>query len=310
MRNSTPALLLLALLLGCAHKRSPAEDALVKRGDCKELLLAADLARAREQLAVAQDLANGCGQDKLTALVDRSPPAEGLLWCGRARAAKAKATCDDKVVAALTAQLRPLLKVGPPDPSAARDPQLERALRELETETNLLFDADSPDVIVGRLTISVEHGTSTTTAVAPDARGKTQRVPATQHRFVARAEAQVELAGQTRVLRANDEVRDTTWDAAPSLAVAAKFEPRVPPEDELRHRAALAWVRALAKALAAAPPETVDLSDPRGCVAYGLALNRAAGNSDAAAGGAGHTARILACEQLLGEPAGAGIPVP
>lgn len=310
MQKSSSALLVTALLLGCAHHRNPAEEAMVSRGDCKELLLAADASRAAENPALAQDLATGCAQDKLTALVGKSTPADGLLWCGRARAAGAKASCDDKTVASLTAQLRPRLKVGPPDASAWKERILESALRELVAETNLSYDADAPDVIVGRLTIAMDHATSVTVAVVPDTRGKTQRVPATQHRFTSRAEAQVELSGQTRVLRATDEVHDTTWDAAPHLAVAAKFAPDVPSIDELRHRAALAWVRALAKGLAAAPPESVDLSDARGCVAYGLALNLTAGNSNAAAGGAGHAARIAACEQLLGEPAGAGIPVP
>jgi hypothetical protein len=84
----------------------------------------------------------------------------------------------------------------------------------------------------------------------------------------------------------------------------------VPSNDELRSRAAVAWVRSLAKALAAAPPEAVDTTDARGCVAYGLSVNLAAGDSTAAASGAGDPARVRACEQLLGEPAGAGIPVP
>jgi hypothetical protein len=52
--------------------------------------------------------------------------------------------------------------------------------------------------------------------------------------------------------------------------VAAKFEPQVPPEAELKRRAALSWVKSLAKALVAAPPEALDVSDARGCAACGL----------------------------------------
>jgi hypothetical protein len=39
-------------------------------------------------------------------------------------------------------------------------------------------------------------------------------------------------------------------------------------------------------------------------------LNLAAGDSSAASSGAGDPAKVAACEKLLGEPAGAGIPVP
>lgn len=74
------------------------------------------------------------------------------------------------------------------------------------------------------------------------------------------------LGGRTRVLRATEQVRDVTWPAAARVSVAAKFEPQVPPEAELKRRAALSWVKALAKALAAAPPEAVDVSDVRGFV--------------------------------------------
>ena len=101
-----------------------------------------------------------------------------------------------------------------------------------------------------------------------------------------------------------------TTDAAPKQAVAAKFEPAVPPEAELKKRAALAWLRALGKALAASPPEAVDVTDARGCVAYGLSLNLVSGDPLAAANGLGDPTKIGACEKLLDEPAGAGIPVP
>src|SRR6185436_10456657 len=84
---------------------------------------------------------------------------------------------------------------------------------------------------------------------------------------------QVGLAGKTRTVRAQEEVRDFTWDALPQKAVAAKFEPTTPGSEELQKRAVLAWVRNLAKALAASPPEAVDVSDEKGCVAYGLSLN-------------------------------------
>jgi hypothetical protein len=135
-------------------------------------------------------------------------------------------------------------------------------------------------------------------------------VPATQHRFVARALAQVGLSGKTRMVQATEEARDLTWDSSERPALPAKSDPQVPPAEELKMRAALAWVRALAKALAASPPEAVDVTDDRGCVAYGLSLNLAAGDPAAAASGAGEPAKIAACERLLGEPAGAGIPVP
>lgn len=313
MRKSPPKLLALTLLLGCAHKRTPAAQALVARGDCRELLQAADAARAQANLDAASDLAQACSQDKLAALVAAAPPEQALLWCGRKGAAQQgsdKPACDAKTVSELAGRLRPRLRVGPADSSAPPDPVLSAAIGELAQETNLLYDAAAPEVFVGRLSLSVDHGTSATLALAPDARGKNQRVPGTQHRFVARAEAQVELSGKTRVLRASDEARDTTWEAAPKLAVAARFEPAVPPVDELRHRAALAWVRALAKALAAAPPEGIEPTDARGCVAYGLSLNLGSGDPFAAAAGRGDPAKIAACETLLGEPAGAGIPVP
>src|SRR5437868_3240481 len=80
-----------ALLLACAHGRSSAHEAMVKRADCAELLKAADAARANAQPELAADLAAACPADKLAALVNAAPsPALGLLWCGRAAAAQQK----------------------------------------------------------------------------------------------------------------------------------------------------------------------------------------------------------------------------
>jgi hypothetical protein len=297
-------------LLGCAHARTAAELAMMQRGDCAELLKAADAARAGGGGGLAGDLANACPAEKLAALVDRSEPAEALLWCGRARAALPEKGCDPKRVSELAAKLNPRLTLGPPDPAAPPDPLLGYALDQLGKDLNLGWDAENPDVIVGKLSVTVDHTVNGVLATVTDAKGRKQRVPAVQHRFVARAEGQVELAGKTRTLRASEEERDMTWDAAPKLAVPARFEPQVPATDELNKRAALAWLRALAKALAAAPPENIDVADVKGCVAYGLSLNLNSGDAGAAASGAGDPAKIAACEKLLGEPAGAGIPVP
>jgi hypothetical protein len=54
----------------------------------------------------------------------------------------------------------------------------------------------------------------------------------------------------------------------------------------------------------------VDVSDAPGCVAYGLSLNLLSGDPLAAAHALGDPAKVAACERLLDEPAGAGIPVP
>ena len=298
-----------ALLLACAHARPPAHDAMVKRGDCKELLRWADAARAAKDEELAAELAAACPQDRLAALVDASSPADGLLWCGRAAAAGQKG-CDPARAAELAAQLHPQLRLGPSDEATALDPLLGAALDQLGKDLNLSWDAAQPDVIVGKLNVTLDHATSATSATVPDAKGGKVRVPATQHRFVARAEAQVELGGKTRTLRALEEARDTTWEAVTRQAVAARFEPSVPAPEELKRRAALAWLRALSKALAASPPEGVEVRDERTCVAYGLSLNLSSGDAGAAARGAGEPAKVAACEKLLGEPAGAGIPVP
>lgn len=300
---------LCVLLIACAHARSPEQEAMIKRGDCAELLMAADAARAKSQSELAADLARACPQDKLATLADSATPAQGLLWCGRAAAAGAKG-CDGARIAELAAHLNPHLTLGPADPATPPDPQLAPALEQIGKELNFSWDADDPDVIVGKLEVTVDHVTGATVATVPDAKGRKQRIPATQHRFVAKAEAQVSLGDKTRTLHAIEEVRDSTWEAAPKLAVAAKFEPSVPPPDELKKRAALAWLRALAKALAAEPPEGVSVADEKGCVAYGLSLNLTSGDPAAAASGLGDSAKVAACEKLLGEPAGAGIPVP
>ena len=283
----------------------------MRRGDCAELLRAADAARAQERGGLASTLANACSQKQLDALVASSPdPAQAMLWCGRAKSAASAATCDTATVASLASQLRPRLTVGPPDPGLSADPSLAAALSELGPAYNLSWDPDDPDVIVGRVLIEVEHATYDTVAVVPDAKGQNQRVPAVQHRFIARAQGEAEIAGRTRMLRATDETRDLTWAAVPKSAVAAKSDPKVPSEADLKKRAALAWLKALAKALAAAPPEAVDVTDARGCVAYGLSLNLNSGDPLAAANGLGDPTKIGACEKLLDEPAGAGIPVP
>ena len=298
-----------ALLLACAHPRTAAQQAMVTRGDCAELLDAADAARAAGEPGLAADLAAACAQDKLAVLVDKAPPEQALLFCGRAAAAGQKG-CDPVRIAGLAAQLNPRLTLGPADESTPPDPLLSAALDQIGKDLNFSWSAQDPDVIVGKLAVSVDHSTSSTTATATDAKGKKVRVPATQHRFVARAEAQVALGSKTRMLRAQEEARDDTWEAVPRLAVSARFQPTVPPVDELKRRAAAAFLRTLARALAANPPEGVEVNDARGCLAYGLSLNLNSGDPLAAAHGVGEPAKIAACETLLGEPAGAGIPVP
>jgi hypothetical protein len=282
---------------------------MMKRGDCKELLLAADAARAREETELAAGLATACPANKLAELAEKSPPEQALLWCGRAAAAGAKA-CEAQRIEELASRLNPHLELGPPDPGTPLDPLLGAALDQAGKDLNFAWEAEEPDVIVGKLTVIVEHTTSSTSASVADARGKQVRVPATLHRFVARAEAQVELGSKTRTLRVQVEARDTTWVAEPRLAVAARFEPNVPPKVELKKRAVVAWLHVLSKALTANPPEGVDVADAKGCVAYGLSLNLSSGDPSAAARGLGEPAKIAACEKLLGEPAGAGIPVP
>jgi len=310
MRGFALSLTAAASLYACGHHRSPAEEALLRRGDCAELLRAADEARARAEPSLAKDLADGCSQDRLVELAARLSPEKGLLLCGRARAAEAKASCNGDLIGQLASRLHPRILVGPPDPSNAGDPLLLQALGELGPQFNLSWDADDPDLVVGRLSVTVERAQTGTVATVDDDKGNKQRVPATQHRVIARAEAQVELSGKTRTLRVTDEQRAQTWEAAPRVAVAANFQPPLPSDAEMKKRAVLAWVRAVAKAVASAPPEGIDVSDAKGCIAYGLSLNLAAGNPLAAASGAGDPDKISTCERMLGEPAGAGIPVP
>ena len=98
---------------------------MVRRGDCAELLPAADAARAQERGGLASTLANACPQKQLDALVASAPdPAQAMLWCGRARSASSAAICDPATIALLASQLRPHLTLGPPDPGLSADPSL------------------------------------------------------------------------------------------------------------------------------------------------------------------------------------------
>jgi hypothetical protein len=306
------AALLLACLWACAGRRlTPQHEAMRKAGDCVGLLLAADEARASGDRGVASLLASSCPQAGLDALAAR-PPVEALLWCGRAAAAvgrTGKPSCDFKKVAGLKEALRPHLTLGPSDTSATPDPPLAEVLGRDGPALNLAWDKD-PDVIVGKLSVEVEHQTVSSFTTVTDAAGRRRSIPATNHRFVARAQAQVELQERTRTLRASEEARDTTWEAQPRWGIEARPEPKVPPEDELKRRAASSWLKAVARALWLLPPETVDIDDDKGCVAYGLALNAQSGDPEAAANRKGDEDRLDACERLLKLPEGAGIPVP
>ena len=282
---------------------------MIKRADCGELLSGADRARADGDRQLASDLAKACPKDQLDKLVEQAAPAQALLWCGRAAAAGHR-VCEPRTVGDLKAKLLPHLALGPPDESIAADPLISLAIETLGKELNFTWSADNPDVVVGKLIVSIEHVTSSTVATVPDTKGKNQHVPATQHRFVAKASGQVELVDKTRVLRAQEETRDLTWKALPRFSVVPKNDLLVPDETELKKRVAQAWLRVLSKALSANPPETVDVDDDRGCVAYGLALNSSVGDENAAAQGNGDSDRVASCEKLLGLPPGAGIPVP
>jgi hypothetical protein len=307
--RSFPSLLLASGLAACAHARTDEEKALIKRADCNELLDAADRARADGDGDLASDLSKACSKDQLSKLVDQAAPAQALLLCGR-MAAAGNRTCDTRTVGDLKTRLQPHLALGPPDEKIAADPLIALAIDTVGKELNLTWNASDPDVVVGKLTVTIDHLTSSTVATVPDAKGRNQHVPATQHRFVAKAAGQVELTDKTRVLRAQEETRDLTWNALPRYQVASKTDPSGPDEAELKKRVAQTWLRVLSKALSANPPETVDVDDDRGCVAYGLALNSSVNDENAAAQGNGDTERIAACEKLLGLPPGAGIPVP
>lgn len=308
------ALAALAALAACAHRRTPAQDALLQRGDCLELLAASDQARAEGDHPSAKDLASGCPQDGLDKLLGaEKDPAKALLLCGRVRAAVGqggKPLCSPARVVEWEEQLHPLLRIGPADETARADPLLMAALQELGPKVNLVYDPRDPQVIIGRMIVTFDHTTSRAMAQAPDPAGKTHQVPGVQHRLIAKAEAQVELAGRTRTLRANEQARDTTWNASPKFEVKAKPEPDVPSEAELRREAVANWVKALAKALASTPPESVDTVDLKSCLAYGIALAAATGNPNAGVDGVGDRGKTARCEQLLGMPPGGGIPTP
>ena len=95
MKASVHPLAGLLLVSACAHSLTSDQAAMIRRADCAELLRAADAARAGDQGALASSLAGGCAQEKLNALVASVPdPAQAMLWCGRAKAASATATCD------------------------------------------------------------------------------------------------------------------------------------------------------------------------------------------------------------------------
>src|SRR5262249_57890050 len=133
------------------------------------------------------EMAAACPPELLDALVRKSTPAQGLLWCGRAAAAQQKG-CDPKQVALLAAQLHPRITVGPPDESTQPDPRLIAALQQVGGELNLAWEQADPDVIVGKLALSFDHVTTNTTTTVDDSKGNTRRVPAVLHRYVARAE--------------------------------------------------------------------------------------------------------------------------
>src|SRR3954470_16008622 len=157
MRAFGLSLTVAVCLCACGHHRSPAEEALLRRGDCAELLRAADEARALAEPALAKDLADGCSQDRLIDLAGRLAPEEGLLLCGRASACGAKASCNADLVGKLTASLHPGISVGPPDPADRADPLVLQALAELGPAFNLSWSAEDPDLVVGKLSVTVER---------------------------------------------------------------------------------------------------------------------------------------------------------
>src|SRR5205823_5026577 len=82
-------------------------------------------------------------------------PRPALRWCGRAKAAHAASSCDPARVASLASQLHPRVTIGPPESGMTPDPDLAAALAELGPQYNLEWDAEDPDVIVGRLSIAI-----------------------------------------------------------------------------------------------------------------------------------------------------------
>src|SRR5438132_4143788 len=158
----------------------------------------------------------------LTGLLGLSECAHSLTpeqEYGRAEAAHAASSCDSATVASLASQLHPRLTIGPPDPGISPAPELAAAPAELGPSYNLAWEPQDPDVVVGRLVISVDHATTGTIVNVPDTNDAKQRVAATQHRFVARPQAEVVLGGRTRLLRAVEETRDVTWPASPNTLV-------------------------------------------------------------------------------------------
>ena len=310
MRFALAALLLCA----CTPKRTPDQLALLKGGDCKAALLAADQARAVRDKALARDLAAACPQAGLDALVARATTAaEKMLWCGRARAAVDrgdKPSCAAELVVSFLPDLKPKLTIGPADPEAEEDKLLEQALKEVGAELNLGYDHDDPVVFAGSIRVAMDRIASETLTAVADAGGKRHQVSATLHRVVARAEIQMELGAKTRTLHATEEARDLTWQGDERLAIAARFEPQIAPEAELKKRAVVALVRIMARALASSPPEGLEATDPPSCMAYGVAIAVATGDRTSPARGIGDPEKLAACEKILGMPEGAGIPVP
>ena len=282
---------------------------MLERRDCAELLRAADVARAGGDRSLARELASACPQEGLDQLAAQAPP-EALLWCGRARAAAGKPTCKPDRVFTLWQELKPRLRLGPADPDVPPDALLQAALAEVGPELNFSYDQEDPNVFVGRVKVTVDRSEVPTIAAAPDKEGKKRNVPATLHRVVARAEAQVDMGSRTRTLHANEETRDVTWAAQPRFAVEAKATPRVEGEEPLGKKAVVALLRAIARGLVATPPESIEPRDAATCLAYGLALAVTTADRDAAASGRGNAEKIAACEKLLGMPGGGGIPVP
>ena len=309
------AFVLLALSASCAGVRAPSELAMMKRADCKELFAAADRARAKGNKPLARALVTACPQAGLDALVNEAKtPAEAFLWCGRARAALAERieapSCDAARIFNLTGELRPMLTLGPADPDAAPDPLLKAALAAVGPDVHLAYDHADPVVYIGEVKVSIDESDSETTVKTQDPKGVARTVSAVLHRRQARAEVQVELGTRTRTLHATEESRDTTWDAEPRFAIAARFTPHIDSAEELKIRAVNGLVRNVERALRLTPPEAIDPTDAAGCLAYGIALAVATGDRVAASNGQGDEAKIEACEKILGLPVGAGIPVP
>ena len=72
MRACALSLAGLLCLGACAHSLTAEQEAVLRRGDCAELLRAADAARARDRGGVASSLANACSQQGLSELVAKA----------------------------------------------------------------------------------------------------------------------------------------------------------------------------------------------------------------------------------------------